>query len=74
MPHKGSHGLVEHLLVNLRGGLSVAEGDRRNVLQYGHLNTAVAPIEEGHEGTGVHGTVRNRSSGAAADYKKKVRI
>ena len=41
--------LVQHLLVDLARGLGVAEGHRGHVLQDGHLNAAVAAVEQGDE-------------------------
>jgi len=44
---EGGVGLVEHLLVDLVGRLGVAEGHRGDVLEDGHLDGAVAAVQEG---------------------------
>ena len=43
--------------MDLGCGLGVAEGDCGDVLEDGHLDGAVAAVEERHEGPAVHGAV-----------------
>ena len=50
---------VFYLLVDLLRGLSVAEGDSRQVFQDGHLHGAVAPIQQRHQGARVHRPIHN---------------
>ncbi len=65
VPHQRAHRLIEHLLVNLRGGLGVAEGHRRHVLQYGHLHGAVTAVEQGDQRPRVHRPIGNGAAGGA---------
>ena len=48
-----------HLLMNLLGGLCVAEGHGGQVLQDGHLHGAVSAVEQRHQGAGVQGAVHD---------------
>ena len=43
--------------MDLGCGLGVAEGDCGDVLEDGHLDGAVAAVEERHQGAAVHGAV-----------------
>ena len=51
--------------MNLGCGLRVAEGHRGHVLEDGHLDGAVAAVEERHEGPAVHGAVGDGAADGA---------
>ena len=45
--------------MDLLGGLGITEGHSGHVFQDGHLYGAVTPIQQGHQGPGVHGPIHN---------------
>ena len=51
--------MASHLLVDLLGGLGIAEGYGGQVFEDGHLHGAVAPIQQGHQGARVHRPVHD---------------
>ena len=57
-----------YLFVNLWCGLRVAECHGGHVLEDGHLDGAVAAVEERHQGAAVHGAVGDGAAdGGAVD-------
>lgn len=56
-----------YLLVDLLGGLSVAEGHGGHVFQDGHLHRAVPAVQQRHQWTGVHGPVHYRRPDACTE-------
>lgn len=48
-----------YLLVYFLCGLSVTEGDSRQVFQDGHLHGAVAPVQQRHQGARMHWPVHD---------------
>ena len=70
VPHEGADGLVEHLLVDLRGALGVAEGHGGHVLENGHLHGAVAAVEQRHQRPRVGRTVWDGASDRSPVYTR----
>lgn len=51
-----------YLLVNLLCGLSIAEGHCGHFFEDGHLHSAVAPVQQGHQWARVHWPVQDGGS------------
>lgn len=56
-----------HLLVDLLRGLRVAEGHGGQVLQDGHLHSAVTAVQQCHQGPGVQGAVHDLGADTCKD-------
>lgn len=51
-----------HFLMYLGGGLGVAESDRRDILEYWHLDAAVAAVQQRDQRPCLHRAVGDRAS------------
>lgn len=65
---------VFYLLVYLLCGLSITEGNSSQVFQDGHLHGTVAPIEQRHQGAGMHWPVHDLGPNTWRQMEKGIKI
>lgn len=62
-----------YLLVNLLCGLGIAESHSGHIFEDGHLHSAVASVQQGHQGPRVHRPIQDWGSDTWVHQEKSIK-